>query len=164
MTLILLLLFTSFSTLSFAIQRDKYIESWNLQKLILQDLNRLMQQQNMGSAVSIIANVPRYTPKTYNRELVFSQTWDLPAAMTIEYGKSIQSGIVVDSRAKGLEKLRGLQGVRIENSKAIVNDGGQVDFTNLWLYDFDPNSQQGTLIPLKDPTTLQEKIVRWQQH
>jgi len=159
--LLLLLLFNSFSVLSFTVQRDQYIESWNLQMHILTDIKALMQKEVMGSVVSIIANVPRYTPNTYNRELVFSQSWDLPAAMAVENKQHIQSGIVIDSRAKGLEKARGLQGLHIENGKAIVNDGGQVDFTNLWLYDFDPTTQQGTLTPLKNSTVLQEKIDQW---
>ena len=158
----LLLVFTSLSMLSFAIQRDQYIESWNMQLHILKDLKALMQRQGLGSEVSIIANVPRYTPNNYNRELIFSQSWDLPAAMTVQNGQFIRSGIVIDSRAQGQEKLRGMQGLRIENGMAKVNDGGQVDFSNLWLYDFDPNSGLGTLAKLNNPATLQEKIRMWE--
>lgn len=160
----LLLVFTNLSILSFTIQRDQYVESWNIQLHILQDLKALMQKQGLGSEISIIADVPRYTPNTYNRELVFSQSWDLPAAITVQNGQRIRSGIVVDSRAQGEEKLRGMQGLRIEKGKAIVNDGGQVDFSNLWLYDFDPNSRQGTLTKVNGPADLQEKIILWQQN
>jgi len=150
-----LILFTSFSALSFTIQRDKYIKSWSLQLGILNDINVLMTEKAVGLNPSLIANVPRYVPNNYNRELVFSQSWDLPAAINITSPHRLQSGIVID--AKGAD----LQGLRIENEKVIVNDGGQVNFTNLWLYDFDSKSQKGTLTHLENPSAL-EKWLRQQ--
>jgi hypothetical protein len=154
--LLITLAFICLSTLSFSIQRDKYIESWQLQIHILKDVDHLIQVNNIGSNASIIFDVPQYAPNNYNRELVFSQSWDLPVALTIATGHRIQSGVVIDSRTKNL------QGLRIHNDKAFVNDGGKVDLKNLWLYDFDPSTKKGSLILLNDQAALEEQIMRWQ--
>ena len=154
--LLITLAFICLSTLSFSIQRDKYIESWQLQIHILKDVDHLIQVNNIGKTASIIFDVPQYAPNNYNRELVFSQSWDLPVALTIATGHRIQSGVVIDSRTKNL------QGLRIHNDKAFVNDGGKVDLKNLWLYDFDPSTKKGSLILLKDQAALKKQIMRWQ--
>ena len=93
-------LLTSFSILSFCIQRDKYIESWKLQLVILQDAIKLIQQRAIGPTASILADVPRYVPNNYNRELVYSQSWDFPAALVLYVQDHVRGGIVVDSRGK----------------------------------------------------------------
>ncbi len=155
--LLIIYVFTALSILSFNIQRDKYIESWKLQLEILKDVDILLIEKNIGKNASVIYDVPRYTPNNYNRELVFSQSWDLPAALTITTNHRLQSGIVIDSRAKNL------QGLRIENGKAMVNDQGQANLDNLWLYDFDPISRVGKLIPIENAATLEKLIARWKQ-
>ena len=132
--LLITLAFICLSTLSFSIQRDKYIESWQLQMHILKDVDHLIQANQIGSNASIIFDIPHYTPNNYNRELVFSQSWDLPVALMIATGSRIQSGVVIDSRIKNL------QGLQIQNEHALVNDGGKVSLKNLWLYDFDPST------------------------
>jgi len=147
-----------FSTLSFSIQRDKYIESWQLQMYILKEIDSLIQKNNIGNDASIIFDVPQYTPNNYNRELVFSQSWDLPVALIIATGNKIHSGVVIDSRAMSL------QGLRIQNYNAFVNDGGKVDLKNLWLYDFDPSTKNGSLIFLKNQVALEDQMIRWQSH
>lgn len=149
--------FTALSILSFNIQRDKYIESWKLQLEILKDVDNLLLKKNIGKNASVIYDVPRFTPNNYNRELVFSQSWDLPAALTITTNHRLQSGIVIDSRAKNL------QGLRIENGKAMVNDQGQASLDNLWLYDFDPISRGGKLTPIENPAALEKLIAQWKQ-
>lgn len=153
--LLLIFLFTALSILSFNIQRDKYIESWKLQLQILKDLDNLLETKSISGQTSVIYDVPRYTPNNYNRELVFSQSWDLPAALTITSHHRLQSGIVIDSRAKNL------QGLRIENGKAVVNDGGQVNLENLWLYDFDPDARKGKLIHIENTYALEKLISQW---
>ena len=154
--LLIIYVFTALSILSFTIQRDKYIESWKLQLEILKDVDNLLLAKNIGKNASVIYDVPRYTPNNYNRELVFSQSWDLPAALTITTNHRLQSGIVIDSRSKNL------QGLRIENGKATVNDQGQVGLENLWLYDFDPISRTGKLSPVDNPAALEKRIAVWQ--
>jgi hypothetical protein len=153
--LISIYLLTSFSVFSFCIQRDKYIESWDLQLLILQDAVALIQKQAIGPNASILANVPRYTPNNYNRELVYSQSWDFPAALVLYAQDQVRGGIVVDSRGKDLQNLR------IEGDFATVNDQGKVDFINLWLYDFEPSTKRGTLTRLKNSEELNQLISQW---
>jgi len=150
-------LLTCFSALSFCIQRDKYIESWNLQLHILQDALSLIQKQVIGPNASILANVPRYTPNQYNRELVFSQSWDFPAALVLYAQEQVRGGIVVDSRGKDLQNLR------IEGEIATVNDQGKVDFTNLWLYDYEPTTKRGKLTRLSHSQELQLLISDWKK-
>jgi hypothetical protein len=144
-----------FSALSFSVQRDKYIESWQLQMYILKDIDSLIQKNNIGNDASIIFDVPQYTPNNYNRELVFSQSWDLPVALIIATGKRIHSGVVIDSRIKNI------QGLHIQNEYVLVNDGGKVRLKNLWLYDFDPSTTKGSLIPLNNLGALEEQMMRW---
>jgi hypothetical protein len=153
--LLITLFLIFFSTLSFSIQRDKYIESWKLQMHILKDIDQLIQANKIGSNASIIFDVPQYTPNNYNRELVFSQSWDLPVALMIASGSRIQSGVVIDSRIKNL------QGLHIQNEHALVNDGGRVSLKNLWLYDFDPSTKKGSFIFLNSQAALEEQIIRW---
>jgi len=154
-TLIITILFTCLSMLSFSIQRDKYIESWQLQMYILKDIGNLIQAKNIGKNASMVFDVPHYTPNNYNRELVFSQSWDLPTAVTITTKYRLESGVVIDSRAHKL------QGLRIENGNALVNDGGKVNFNNLWLYDFDPHTKQGSLTFLNNQAALEERMSKW---
>lgn len=153
--LFLILNFTCLSILSFIIQRDKYIESWSLQMLILKDVDRLLRENTLGENPSIIFDVPRYAPNNYNRELVFSQSWDLPAAITITTNHRLQSGIVIDSR------LSHFNGLRIANNQIIVNDGGKVDLNNLWLYEFNPIHHGGVLIPLKNQDVIKNQLIKW---
>ena len=155
--LLIIFIFTALSILSFTIQRDKYIESWKLQLEILKDLDNLLQEKSINGNASVIYDVPRYTPNNYNRELVFSQSWDLPAALTITSKHRLQSGVVIDSRANNL------QGLRIENGKVMVNDEGQASLENLWLYDFDPASRTGKLSPIENSAALEKLIAQWKQ-
>lgn len=148
-------LLASFSIFSFCIQRDKYIESWNLQLHILQNAISLINTQTIGPNASILANVPRYVPNNYNRELVYSQSWDFPAALILNTKEQVKVGIVIDSRGKDLQNLR------IKGDIAMVNDQGKVDFNNLWLYDFEPATKQGSLIRLKNSDELQSLITNW---
>lgn len=152
---ILILIFTCLSILSFSIQRDKYIESWSLQKLILKDIDKLLFENNAGENPSIIFDVPRYAPKNYNRELVFSQSWDLPAAITITTKHRLESGVVIDSQNNYFN------GLRIANNQIIVNDGGKVDLNNLWLYEFNPSHHGGVLIPLKNQEAIKKQLIKW---
>lgn len=156
-SIFLIVFFTCFSALSFSIQRDKYIESWQLQMHILGDAVALIKKQAIGPNASIIGNVPRYTPNNYNRELVFSQSWDFPAALVLYAQNQVRGGIVVDSRGNDLQNLR------IENGIATVNDKGIVDFTNLWLYDYEPKTNKGELSRIKNSAELQVLITQWQQ-
>jgi hypothetical protein len=155
--LIIIYLLTSFSIFSFCIQRDKYIESWNLQIHILRDAISLMDTQKIGPNASILANVPRYVPNNYNRELVYSQSWDFPAALMLNTKDQVRGGIVIDSRGKDLQNLR------IKGDIAMVNDHGKVDFNNLWLYDFEPATNQGSLTRLKNVDELQLLITSWKK-
>jgi hypothetical protein len=155
--LLAICLFTCFSVFSFSIQRDKYIESWDLQLLILHDAVSLIKSQSIGPNASILGDVPRYTPNNYNRELVYSQSWDFPAALVLYAQDQVRGGIVVDSRGRDLQNLR------IEQDIATVNDQGKVDFSNLWLYDFDPTTKRGSLSRLNTPEDLKQLITNWKK-
>ena len=153
--LALVFVFTCFSILSFRIQLDKYIESWKLQLQIIDDISSLSKYKKLGLNPTLIANVPRFVPNNYNRELVFSQSWDLPAALTINTKNPFITGVVIDSR------IGDLQGLRVDGTRVYVNDGGSVDLKNLWLYDFDPQLKQGILTPIESSDELQIKINQW---
>ena len=89
--------------------------------------------------------------------MVFSQSWDFPAALVLYAQNQVRGGIVVDSRGNDLQNLR------IANGVATVNDKGVVDFTNLWLYDYEPKTNKGELSRIKNSAELQALIIQWQQ-
>lgn len=156
-TSIFVLLLTCFSYLSFSIQRDNYIESWQLQMHILKDVLVLIRQNVITPDTSIIGNVPRYVPNNYNRELVYSQSWDFPMALVLYAKNVVRGGIVIDSRHNDL------QGLYIADDKAIVNDKGFVDLSNTWIYDYEPNTKKGTLTQIKNALDLQLLIEKWKR-
>jgi hypothetical protein len=124
---------------------------------ILKDALALIRQNVITPDTSIIGNVPRYVPNNYNRELVYSQSWDFPMALVLYAKNVVRGGIVIDSRHNDL------QGLYIADDKASVNDKGFVDLSNTWIYDYEPNTKKGTLTQIKNALDLQLLIEKWKR-
>ncbi|MCE7530677.1 hypothetical protein [Polynucleobacter sp. IMCC 29146] len=135
---------TCLSTLVFLVQRDNYIASWQLQKIIIEDALGLIENSTLPFGSEIIANVPKFTPNNFNGELVFSQSWDFPAALAIySYGRVV-GGTVIDSRSNNWN------GFKFDGKVASINDGWKSSSADLWFYDFDQKTQKGTLLKIED--------------
>ena len=128
-----------FSSLSYSVQRDQYIKSWELQTLIIEDASQLISLNRLSAPAIIIGNVPKYLENNYNDEIVFSQPWDFGAALALNTNKVVVDGFPIDI------KNNDLRFIKISNDFVSAQNWVGSNFKNLWFYDFDPKSKKGTL-------------------
>ena len=151
--LIGILVFAGYSSISFGIQRDNYIKSWKMQKLILADVLQQTKEQNVSRGATIIGNVPRILPNDFNKELVFSEPWDFGAALHILSNQAIEGGAVLDTRRGEFRNLK------IKDSILYIDHWWKTPFTNLWFYDFDPLTNLGKLIKADSQDQAEKYLV-----
>jgi len=152
----ILLLFISVfgvaSTLSFLIQRDNYIKSWQLQMTIVEDALKQIKNNQVPSNAIVIGDVPKFINPNYNDEIVFSQPWDFGAALAIFTHSHIKDGAVIDSKRKDFSKLV------ISDQTITLNGWWKTNTTNLWLYEFDPVEKKGQLSHIQSMDAFKEKL------
>ena len=129
-----------FSSISYGVQRDQYIKSWELQTRIIGDVSQLILLNNVSAPAVIVGNVPKYLESNYNDEIVFSQPWDFGAALALNTNKVVVDGFPIDSRNNDLRFIN------ISNDFVSAQNWTGSNFKNLWFYDFDPQSKRGTLL------------------
>lgn len=146
----LLILF--YSCLSFLIQRDNYIKSWEIQTFIINDALELIAGNDLEKPSIIIGNVPAYLERNYNNELIFNTHWDFTAALQVFTNRLVKGGPVIDARGGNFHNLRIIDGM-------LLIDGVKVDsFNNVWFYDFDPVTNKGSLVRMKSIQDLKSKL------
>jgi hypothetical protein len=128
------------SSISYSVQRDQYIKSWELQTWIIGDVSQLILLNNVSAPAVIVGNVPKYLESNYNDEIVFSQPWDFGAALALNTNKVVVDGFPIDSRNNDLRFIN------ISNDFVSAQNWTGSNFKNLWFYDFDPQSKRGTLL------------------
>lgn len=143
-----------FSSLSYSIQRDQYIKSWELQTVIIGDASRLISLNHLTAPAIIIGNVPKYLENNYNDEIVFSQPWDFGAALALNTNKVVVDGFPIDI---GNNDLRF---INVSDSFVSAQNWAGSNFENLWFYDFDQKSKKGALTRVVDGEQLLELIKR----
>jgi hypothetical protein len=155
-----LILFLGLCALSFSVQRDQTIAAWQMQLQIIQDANQLIRAQGLPHKSVVMGDVPHYLEPSYNQEIVFSQPWDFGAALAITNTNQIAQGPVIDSVRGQLRQLR------LENNQVVALNFGGASLEQFWIYQFDPQSQRGTLTRITTPdqfarllTALQERHV-----
>ena len=156
----ILILFLGLCALSFSVQRDQTITAWQMQLQIVQDANQLIREQGLPPKSVVMGDVPHYLEPNYNQEIVFSQPWDFGAALAITNANQIAQGPVIDS-ARGQLRL-----LRMENKQVLALNFGGASLEQFWIYQFDPQSQRGTLTRISTPdqfakllSALQERHV-----
>ena len=150
--LIILIIFFFLSSLSFSAQRDGYIESWKIQKIIINDVLHKLNTQVTKPNLIVFGDVPKFLNLNYNDEIVFSQSWDFGDALRIYNPQLIASGAVIDSRKKDFHNLQ------FTNEYILLDGWWKNDANNMWFYDFDPISKQGKLFKIEDLAHLKKYL------
>lgn len=148
-----LMVFIGGSSILFNIQRNNYIESWKLQKLILNDVLYLFKLTDTPASATIVGNIPRLLDKNFNDEIVFSEPWDFGAALFILTNKYISGGAVIDTRHSDFKD------VNIINGELSINGWWKSPTKNLWFYDFDPRTKTGFLTAVHSLDALKKQLV-----
>ena len=143
------------STISFEIQRDNYIVSWRIQKLILSDALKLIDQNIDSKNAVIIGDVPKFLNPNYNDEIIFSQPWDFGGALAIFSNGTVKDGAVIDSNRKDFNRLE------ISQNQITINGWWKTNTDNLWLYEFDPIIQKGSLSRIRSLDQFKDKLNGW---
>ena len=142
-----------YSCLSFLIQRDNYIKSWEIQLHVINDALSLIKSNPVEKNAFIIANVPSILPKNYNDELIFDTYWDFPAALKIFTNRFIGGGIVFDARNSKFHSMKVENGILyLEGSLSFK------DFDRAWLYDYDQSLNKGKLTKVQNARDLKQQI------
>lgn len=151
--LILVLVFGFLSSISFFIQRDGYIQSWQLQKEILSDVVELSKESDIPQGATIIGIVPQFIPKNYNNEIVFSQPWDFGSALSIITNNYIANGYPIDP------SYSQLKGLYISSEGVKGTNWGGADWSNLWLYRFNLQQKIGSITRVQSENELKDHLL-----
>jgi hypothetical protein len=135
---------------AYTISRDNYIESWRMQLSIMQDVIAQMKLKSLNQ-ITVIGDVPSVVERNFNGEIVFSTPWDFGSALAILSNGS-GSGAVIDSRGSNFHLLK------FKESVVQLDGYWEVDYRNLWLYDFDPQTQTGKLDKIDEAAELKKHI------
>ena len=149
---ILVAVFGIASSISFSIQRDNYIQSWQTQMLIIKDVIDLSRKSEIPKNSIIIGDVPKFVSPNYNDEIVFSQPWDFGAALAIFTKQHIRDGAVIDSRNRAFNNITA-------SKDSITINGWWVTTTdNLWFYEFNPDLRNGKLSKIQSTESFKSKL------
>jgi hypothetical protein len=148
----LITVFGAMSTLSFAIQRDNYIESWKTQMIIISDVLNLIERENTSNKMVVIGDVPKFLIPNYNDEIIFSQPWDFGGALALFSNGKVRDGAVIDTKRQDFNRLL------IKNNDIEINGWWKTGADNLWLYEFNYTQQKGVLSKIESIKSFDEKM------
>jgi hypothetical protein len=151
--LVIIATFGFFSSISFSIQRDGYIESWKLQNEILNNAIELIEKNKVPKYATVIGDLPQFLAKNYNNEIVFSQPWDFGSALAILTKQQVGGGAVIDTRRGDFRNLK------FENGALSIDHWWKATPNNLWFYDYDPSIQKGNLVKIEGVESLEDHLV-----
>ena len=154
LTLTLAIFLCCVAYISFGVQRDNYIRSWQLQTVILKDVLEKINSRGVPNNATIIGNVPGYLPNNFNNEIVFTQPWDFGAALSLYTNKKIVGGAVLDTRASNFSKP-----LELNDGVLSIDRWWKTDTSNLWFYDFNLSTQSSSLIRIPDIDFLKKLLV-----
>jgi hypothetical protein len=154
LALVLAIFFCCLAYISFGVQRDNYIRSWQLQKAILKDVLGKIESQGVAHDATIIGNVPGYLPNNFNNEIVFTQPWDFGAALSLYTNKKIAGGAVLDTRASNFSKP-----LQLSDGVLAIDRWWKTNTQNLWFYDYDPNTKISSLVKIPNIDSLKKLLV-----
>jgi len=142
-----------FCCLSFGIQKENYIKSWEMQMHLVNDALELIAKEDIVPGALIIANVPAYLEKNYNNELIFDTPWDFGSALRIFTNSLIAGGTVIDAKNRNFHNAMIVDGIFSMDQMEKINN-----FSNLWLYDYVSNLKKGTLVKINSAHELKVKL------
>jgi hypothetical protein len=94
-----------------------------------------------------------YLFNAFNQEIVFSAPWDFGFALRIYSRGQVTGGAVIDS-ARGL-----FHDLKLLDDEILLDSFWRASPPNLWLYRFDPKTQQGSLAPMSTPSQLRTQLL-----
>jgi hypothetical protein len=141
-----------FSCLSFGIQRDNYIKSWDLQMHLIRDALQLISESNISKGALIFGNVPSRLENNYNNEIVFEAPWDFTVALSIFTNRLISGGPVIDAKNREFHYLR------ISDGTWDIHGIQKSGFDKLWFYDYQPKDRRGSLEKINSAHHLKSKL------
>ena len=154
LALAIAIFFTCVSYMSFGVQRDNYIRSWQLQTTILKDVLGKISSESVPNGTTIIGNVPGYLPNNFNNEIVFTQPWDFGAALSLYTNRKIVGGAVLDTRASNFSKP-----LQLSDGTLTIDRWWKTNINDLWFYDYEATTQSGTLKRISDLDSLKKLLV-----
>ena len=154
LALVFAIFFGCLAYISFGVQRDNYVRSWQLQTLILKDVLGDIETASVPSGATLIGNVPGYLSNNFNNEIVFTHPWDFGAALSLYTNRKIAGGAVLDTRASNFSKP-----LKLSNGILSIDRWWKTDTSNLWFYDYDPIVKSGTLKRVPDLDSLKKLLV-----
>lgn len=143
-----LILLMGFSVAVFVLQRNNYIESWELQQRIIQNVVTLVKENNISQPISVIGDVPLYLHKNFNNEIVFSTPWDLGFALKI-YSDGLISGAAPIDTSRGV-----INGMKLADQGVLIENYWKGIPPNLWVYTYYPSKGSGDLIHISSRAQL----------
>lgn len=149
----LVLIFGVLGTISFSIQRDNYIQSWKTQMIIVKDVLRLINKNQISDGAIVIADVPKFVTPNYNDEIIFSQPWDFGGAIAIFSDGKVKDGAVIDSKRKDFNQMI------ISKDEIVIYGWWKTKADKLWFYEFDPSIQQGSISKINGIDSFRERAI-----
>jgi hypothetical protein len=156
--LTLLVAFLLLASLSFSIQRDNYITSWQVQNEIIQDAKLRIYNQYIPTGSVIIGDIPQFLPKNFNGEIIFSVPWDFGSALILETNHHIKDGAVFDTIGKNYHNFK------IDGGKILLDGYWTPESNNVFLYTYDIKSKDGKLLPINNAQELKDYIDSKKNH
>lgn len=139
--------------LTYFIQSNNYIESWRMQKAIIADASELIEKESINNAL-ILGNVPTYLTRNFNNEIVFGAPWDFSAALSISNPQNAVGGAGIDTRNEQFHQLE------IHQDYFLLDAWWKGEYKNLWLYDYDPSKQKGSIIKIDGAVELNSQLTK----
>lgn len=144
---------TVLSATAFTVSRDRYIASWKMQQIIIADVLQQIKKQSISGPITVVGDVPQYLSNSFNREIVFSAPWDFGFALRIYSRGQVTGGAVIDS-ARGL-----FHDLKLQGDEILLDGFWRASPPNLWLYRFDPKTEQGSFVPMGTPAELRAELL-----
>lgn len=144
---------TVLSATAFTLSRDRYIASSKMQQTIIADVLQQINKQSIQGPIAVVGDVPQYLSNSYNQEIVFSAPWDFGFALRIYSRGQVTGGAVIDS-ARGL-----FHDLKLQGDEILLDGFWRASPPNLWLYRFDPKTEQGSLVSMGTPAELRTNLL-----
>lgn len=142
---------------TFLTQRDGYINSNRLQRIIFSDVIQKMNLIGAENGAIVLGNVPAYNQKNFNNEEIFVVPWDFGAGLDVLSGGRIAYGSPFSIR-----KIRDGQ-IKITEDSVLVDDWWRVgaeSFNKLYYYEYDETTGKSDLWKIASANDLRAAVAR----
>jgi len=140
-------------SVSFIVHRDKFIESYQIQDIILKDcVSTVMKTDGFLKGDLIVGNIPHYPPNHFNNEEIFNRYWDWGGALNIR-----SNGFIGGGSPLTLEKIENDK-VSLKKDSIFIDDW-QSSVTSLWYYQYELKTRQSRFFKVRDADHMNSIVV-----